>query len=63
MLVLFGHWLTQLPSWERSYTATQELMRLIPGLEKKINEGEPEEIAEFYAEVRSIILFIDAFTY
>lgn len=53
----------KLPSWERSYTAAQELIRLIPGLGKKINEGEPEEIAEFYAEVRSITLFIGAFTY
>lgn len=38
-------------SWERSHTAIRELSRLIPNFQKKIDEGSPEELSEFYAEV------------
>jgi len=59
--VLFG-WLT-LPSWERSHTAVQELNRLIPNFGKKIDEGLPEELNKFYAEVNNISLYIGVFAY
>jgi len=42
------------PSWERSHTAVRELCRLIPNFQKKIDEGTPEELSEFYAEVSNI---------
>jgi hypothetical protein len=51
------------PSWERSHTAVQELCRLIPNFQKKIDEGSPEELGEFYAEVSNILVDISAFTY
>lgn len=51
------------PSWERSHTAVRELCRLIPNFQKKIDEGSPEELSEFYAEVSNIFVDIDAFTY
>jgi len=49
------------PSWERSHAAVRELGRLIPNFQKKIDEGSPEELSEFYAEV----IFVDVvvFTY
>jgi hypothetical protein len=50
------------PSWERSHAAVRELSRLIPNFQKKIDEGSPEELSEFYAEVRGILLDIGAFT-
>jgi hypothetical protein len=50
------------PSWERSHTAVRELSRLIPNFEKKIDEGSPEELKNFYAEVGSIVLVIGVFT-
>ena len=50
-------------SWERSYTAVRELCRLIPNFQKKIDEGTPEELSEFYAEVSNILVEIVAFTY
>jgi hypothetical protein len=51
------------PSWERSHTAVRELCRLIPNFQKKIDEGSPEELSEFYAEVSNILVDIGAFTY
>ena len=57
-------WLTHyLPSWERSHTAVQELNRLIPNFQKKIDEGSPEELNTFYAEVSNIALYISVFEY
>jgi hypothetical protein len=50
-------------SWERSHTAVRELSRLIPNFQKKIDEGSPEELSEFYAEVSSIVVDIGVFTY
>jgi len=38
--------------WERSHTAVRELNRLIPNFQKKIDEGSPEELNEFYAELQ-----------
>jgi hypothetical protein len=49
---------TRLPSWERSYTAVQQLNRLIPNFQKKIDEGSPEELNKFYVEVSKIALYI-----
>jgi hypothetical protein len=54
---------TLLPSWERSHTAIQELCRLIPGFQKKIDEGSPEELHDFYAEVGNVALCIGVFAY
>ena len=51
------------PSWERSHTAVRELCRLIPNFQKKIDEGTPEELSEFYAEVSNILVGIVTFTY
>jgi hypothetical protein len=51
------------PSWERSHTAVRELCHLIPNFQKKIDEGSPEELSEFYAEVSNILVDIGAFTY
>jgi hypothetical protein len=53
----------RVPSWERSHTAVRELCRLIPNFQKKIDEGTPEELSEFYAEVSNILVDIVAFTY
>lgn len=39
-------------NWERSHTAVRELCRLIPNFQKKIDEGSPEELSEFYAELQ-----------
>ena len=50
-------------SWERSHAAVRELCRLIPNFQKKIDEGSPEELSEFYAEVSGIFADIGAFTY
>jgi len=50
---LFCLWLI-CASWERSHTAVRELSRLIPNFQKKIDEGSPEELSEFYAEVSNI---------
>ncbi|KIM40438.1 hypothetical protein M413DRAFT_28271 [Hebeloma cylindrosporum] len=36
--------------WERSHTTVRELNQLIPNFQKKIDEGQPEELTEFYAE-------------
>ena len=41
-------------SWERSFIAVRELNRLIPNFYKRIDEGLPEDLNDFYAEVRSI---------
>ena len=54
---------TWLPSWERSHTAIRELNHLIPNFQKKIDEGSPEELSEFYAKVGNIVLEIGIFTY
>ena len=52
------------PSWEHSsHTAVWELCHLIPSFKKKIDEGSPEELSEFYAEVSNILVDIGAFTY
>ena len=51
------------PSWERSHTAVRELCRLIPNFQKKIDEGTPEELSEFYAEVSNILVDTVAFTH
>jgi hypothetical protein len=51
------------PSWERSHTAVRKLCPLIPNFRKKIDEGSPEELNEFYAEVSSILVDIGAFAY
>jgi hypothetical protein len=56
-------WHTAVPSWERSHAAVRELCRLIPNFQKKIDEGSPEELSEFYAEVSGILVDIGAFTY
>jgi hypothetical protein len=63
VFVLF--WLadTRLPSWKRSHTAVQGLNRLIPNFQKKIDEGSPEELNTFYAEVSNIALYISVFAY
>ncbi|KIJ91668.1 hypothetical protein K443DRAFT_14210 [Laccaria amethystina LaAM-08-1] len=37
-------------NWERSHKALQELCRLIPNFQKKIDEAEPEELSEYYAQ-------------
>ena len=50
-------------SWERSHKAVRELVRLIPNFQKKIDEGSPEELSEFYAEVTNIVVDIGLFTY
>ena len=64
----FIHWVcllwladTWLPSWECSYTVVQELNRLIPNFQKKIDKGSPEELNTFYAEVSNIALYISVF--
>jgi hypothetical protein len=61
LFVLFSYDLV--PSWERSHTAVRELCRLIPNFQKKIDEGTPEELSEFYAEVSNIFVDIVAFAY
>jgi hypothetical protein len=55
--------MTAWPSWERSHTAVRELSRLIPNFRKKIDEGSPEELSEFYAEVSNILVEMGVFTY
>jgi hypothetical protein len=50
-------------SWERSHRAVQELNRLIPNFQKKIDEGSPEELNKFYAEVSNIALYLSVFAY
>ena len=59
MIVFVLFWLadTRLPSWERSYTAIQELNRLISNFQKKIDKGSPEELNTFYAEVSNVALY------
>lgn len=52
--IYFGLADKQLPSWERSYMAVQELIQLIPNFHRKINEGLPEELDKFYKEVSKI---------
>ena len=52
-----------MPSWERSHNAVRELCRLIPNFQKKIDEGSPEELSEFYAGVSSIFVDIGPFVY
>lgn len=52
-----------MPSWERSHTAVQALNRLIPNFQKKIDDGSPEELNQFYMEVRNIALCVDEFAY
>ena len=42
-------------SWERSHKALQELCRLIPNFQKKIDEAEPEELSEYYSQVHFTI--------
>ncbi|KIJ95740.1 hypothetical protein K443DRAFT_11186, partial [Laccaria amethystina LaAM-08-1] len=39
--------------WERSHKALQELCRLIPNFQKKIDEAEPEELSEYYAQLQT----------
>jgi hypothetical protein len=51
------------PSWERSHTAVRELYRLIPNFQKRVDEGSPEEIKEFFAQVGNIFLLISIFMY
>ena len=53
----------QLPSWERSHKAVQELNRLIPNFQKEIDEGSPEELSRFYALVSNIVLSIGVSAY
>ena len=62
VLCLFVCWQITVPSWERSHTAVQELCCLIPNFQKKFDEGSPEELSEFYAEVSNILVDIGAFT-
>ena len=61
LLVLLTY--DRVPSWECSHTAARELCHLIPNFQKKIDEGTPEELSEFYAEVSNILVDIVAFTY
>ena len=63
LFVLLRHASDHVPSWERSHTAVRELSRLIPNFQKKIDEGSPEELSEFYAEVRKILVDVGVFTY
>ena len=51
------------PSWECSHTAVRELCHIIPNFQKKIDEGSPEELSEFYAEASNSLVDIGAFTY
>jgi hypothetical protein len=51
---VFGVADKQLLSWERSHTAVRELIHLIPNFQKKIDEGSPEELNQFYAEASKI---------
>ena len=51
------------PSWECSHTAVRKLCRLIPNFQKKIDEESPEELSEFYAEVRNMLIDIVEFTF
>jgi len=60
--VCFVGWHMTGVSWERSHTAIRELSRLIPNFQKKIDEGSPEELSEFYAEVSKIVVDIGVFT-
>jgi hypothetical protein len=41
-------------SWERSHKALKELCHIIPNFRKKIDEAEPEELSEYYSQVRFI---------
>jgi len=50
-------------SWERSHTSVRELSHLIPNFQKKIDEGSPEELSEFYAEASDFVVDIGVFTY
>ena len=50
-------------SWECSHTAVRELSRLIPNFQKKIDEGSPEELSEFYAEVSNVVADTGVSTY
>ena len=59
VLLTYDH----VPSWERSHTAVRELCHLIPNFQKKIVNGTPEELSEFYAEVSNILVDIVAFAY
>jgi hypothetical protein len=43
--------------------AIRELNHLIPNFQKKINEGTPDELTEFYGKVGNIVLEISIFTY
>lgn len=43
-----------LPSWERSHTAVQELNHIIPNFQKRIDEGSPEELNQFYTEASKL---------
>ena len=61
LLVLLTY--DRVPSWERSRTAVHELCHLIPNFQKKIDDGTPEELSEFYAEVSNILVDIVAFAY
>ncbi|KAF8156768.1 hypothetical protein B0H34DRAFT_798148 [Crassisporium funariophilum] len=38
--------------WERSHKALQELCCLLPNFHKKINEGSPEELFEYYSKLQ-----------
>ena len=63
LFVLLPMTYDHVPSWERSHTAVRELCRLIPNFQKKIDEGTPEELSEFYAEVSNILVDTVAFTH
>ncbi|KIM37371.1 hypothetical protein M413DRAFT_31063 [Hebeloma cylindrosporum] len=39
-------------NWQRSHTALQELCRLLPNFQKKIDEGNPEELSEYYSKLQ-----------
>ena len=61
VLHFFVCWHITVPSWEHSHTAVRELCHLIPNFQKKFDEGSPEELSEFYAEVSNILMDIGAF--
>jgi len=46
-------------SWERCHKAVQELVRLIPNFQRKIDDGLPEELSEFYAEVSYVMVVVE----
>jgi hypothetical protein len=49
--IIFRSLTCDLARWQRSHTALQELCLLLPNFRKKIDEGNPEELSEYYSKV------------